>query len=61
MLAGRGVALEAAPAFMAPKLRDDLDPRVKEGLVRRRLILMGRRCPCGYRLPSAMRTPLGTT
>ena len=37
--------------YVGPQLREDLPPVVLEGLTRRRLVGMGRQCPCGARMP----------
>ncbi len=36
--------------YVGPALREDLPPRLLEGLARRRLVGMGQPCPCGARL-----------
>ncbi len=42
--------------YVGPSLREDLPPRVLEGLARRRLVGMGRPCPRGARLTVPNRT-----
>lgn len=36
--------------YLGPDLRESLPPHVLDGLARRRVVALGRACPCGARL-----------
>lgn len=48
------------PLVISAEIPDDAPPRVKEGMMRRRLVAATGRCPCGATIPSDVKLVPGT-